>query len=606
MFKFLTRFSTYTLLVALAISVVAEFYSIAGLTAIFAAAVIPTIIMGVVLGLGKLCATVWLKLNWERAPFTYKMYLIPAIMVLMFLTSMGIFGFLSKAHSDQSLVTGDVQAKIAIYDEKIKTSKENIESNRKALKQMDEAVDQVMSRSDSEKGAEKSANIRKGQSKERTRLQSEITSEQTAIAKLSEERAPIAAEVRKVEAEVGPIKYIAALIYGDNPDSNLLESAVRWVIIIIVAVFDPLALVLLLAAQQSMKWERRDEEEKEHKESEHIQPIIEPTPEPTPTPTPEALPESVAQEEVQKAPEVNEFFERLQTVARELDNEQWRQMVEESNNKITEDEAEEYWQTKDNELIVDVESIDESIACYKCGTTLMNAPGIGPFCPNAQCDVADGPFLEEPLKIEINWPPVAVVEEVPELTPVKTFNQYRLNTTIKPMVLNMPAAVEPESVYREPSVNDDITVDSDLTIDSTIDSVETENVTQEKVMYVPTDGHLTFEGKRMSFENLKSIRPDLVWTGNGDIPTKTEFGNEFPKQSLIGDTYIRVDIVPHRVYKFNGKKWMYVDKDYNTTYLTHLPYLQLLIRAIEDNKYDPDLLTAAEQDEIEAYLAKKK
>jgi len=180
----------------------------------------------------------------------------------MVLTSMGIFGFLSKAHSDQSMVSGDSMAKVAIYDEKIRTAKDNIDANRKALKQMDEAVDQVMGRSADEKGAEKAVAIRRGQTKERTRLLSEITAEQKVVAQLSEERAPLAAEFRKVEAEVGPIKYIAALVYGDNPDANILEKAVRLVIILIVAVFDPLALVLILAAQQSIKWAREEQDNK--------------------------------------------------------------------------------------------------------------------------------------------------------------------------------------------------------------------------------------------------------------------------------------------------------------------------------------------------------
>ena len=86
-------------------------------------------------------------------------------------------------------------------------------------------------------------------------------SAQKEIAKLNEERAPIAAENRKVEAEVGPIKYVAALIYGDNPDSNLLERAVRWVIILLVIVFDPLAIALVLAANSSKEWDKETEEE---------------------------------------------------------------------------------------------------------------------------------------------------------------------------------------------------------------------------------------------------------------------------------------------------------------------------------------------------------
>jgi hypothetical protein len=251
------------LISGLTISVVAIWYSVAGLVSIFAAAVVPIVVMGVALEISKLIATVWLKQNWTRAPFFIKSYMIVAVAILMLITSMGIFGFLSKAHSDQSLVSGDVQSKIAVYDEKIKTAKDNIDANRKALKQMDEAVDQVMGRSQDEKGADKAVTLRRTQQKERARLQSEIAAEQKAIAGFNEERAPIAAEVRKVEAEVGPIKYIAAFVYGDNPDANVLEKAVTWVIIIIVSVFDPLAVILLLASQYSFQWLNKSKEESE-------------------------------------------------------------------------------------------------------------------------------------------------------------------------------------------------------------------------------------------------------------------------------------------------------------------------------------------------------
>jgi hypothetical protein len=170
----------------------------------------------------------------------------------MLITSMGIFGFLSKAHSDQSLVSGDVQSKIAVYDEKIKTAKENIEADRKQLKQMDEAVDQVMARSTDEKGADKANSIRRAQQRDRASLAKDIEANQKLIASLNDEAAPIRAEVRKVEAEVGPIKYIAAFVYGDT-EATILEKAVTWVIIILIVVFDPLAVILLLASQISFQ-----------------------------------------------------------------------------------------------------------------------------------------------------------------------------------------------------------------------------------------------------------------------------------------------------------------------------------------------------------------
>jgi hypothetical protein len=255
------KFLAYlALLSGITLSIVAEYYSILGLTAIFSAAVIPVIVMGIALGIGKVTATLWLKQNWKIAPWSIRVYLLSAIAVLMLITSMGIFGFLSKAHSDQSLVSGDVQSKIAVYDEKIKTAKENIDANRKSLKQMDEAVDQVMARSSSETGADKAVGLRRSQLKERARLQSEIQAEQKIIASISEERAPIAAEVRKVEAEVGPIKYIAQFVYGET-NEGLLEKAVTWVIIILIIVFDPLAVILLLSSQISFQKFREQEED---------------------------------------------------------------------------------------------------------------------------------------------------------------------------------------------------------------------------------------------------------------------------------------------------------------------------------------------------------
>jgi hypothetical protein len=249
-------FGYLTLFTALILSLSSAVYSVLGLTAIFAAAFWPIVILGGSLEFGKIVTTLWLHKYWNRAEMQYKVYLSFAVVVLMLLTSMGVFGFLSKAHLDQAVPSGDVAAKVQIFDDKIRTQQDNIKAARAALTQMDVAVDQTMSRSTTEQGADKAANLRRSQARERTALQNDISKAQTEITKLQEQRAPIASEMRKVEAEVGPIKYIAALIYGDNPEANLLEKAVRWVIILIVIVFDPLALTLLLAATKTFEWER--------------------------------------------------------------------------------------------------------------------------------------------------------------------------------------------------------------------------------------------------------------------------------------------------------------------------------------------------------------
>jgi hypothetical protein len=248
---------TYLLfVVALSLSAVAAWYAVAGLVAIFAAATVPIVIMGSLLEAAKLVVASWLYRSWKEIPLLMKSYFTVALVLLMLLTSMGIFGFLSKAHLDQAIPTGDVAAKLALIDEKIKTEKENINASRKELSQLDSQVDQTIARTTDSAGADRAISIRRGQQKDRARILNEIGSSQTKIAKLNEERAPIASEVRKVEAEVGPIKYIAALIY-DSADTDMLERAVRIVTIMIVIVFDPLAVLLLVAANWQM---RRDKE----------------------------------------------------------------------------------------------------------------------------------------------------------------------------------------------------------------------------------------------------------------------------------------------------------------------------------------------------------
>jgi len=248
---------------ALALSACAAYYSIMGLVAIFAAAAIPIFIMGSLLEASKLVVASWLYRNWKEVPVLMKSYFTVSLIILMMLTSMGIFGYLSKAHLDQAIPTGDVSAKLALIDEKIKTEKENINANRKELTQLDAQVDQTLSRTTEASGADRAISIRRGQQKDRNRILNEIGQAQTKISKYNEERAPIASEVRKVEAEVGPIKYIAALLYGDNPETDVLEKAVRWVIIMIVLVFDPLAVLLLVAANWQQKREKEETEPKE-------------------------------------------------------------------------------------------------------------------------------------------------------------------------------------------------------------------------------------------------------------------------------------------------------------------------------------------------------
>ena len=481
-------FGYFTLFVALILSAVAAYYSIVGLTAIFSAAVIPIVIMGASLEIGKVTAAVWLKLNWHRASLTYKLYLVPALVFLMLLTSMGIFGFLSKAHSDQSLVSGDVTSKIAIYDEKIKTEKENIEANRKALKQMDEGVDQVLGRSADEKGADKAVALRRSQQKERARLQAEISQSQKSIAELGDARAPIAAEVRKVEAEVGPIKYIAAFIYGDNPDANLLEKAVTWVIIIIVAVFDPLALVLILAAQQSLKWERQAREDRA------AMGIVPPDVVTRPF-TPEEI---AALDETEPDPKYN---------------------------------------PDDGPLTTDqVEQIKKTLA-------------------------EQHPYLAQPFVHFKN------------LTPIPAPATVRPDTDIDELDNEQELPYVKEAIKKWKAVNPDDTIKNQR--------------------------HMLSRGEIAELPWMALIK------SLPEYQAVHSFGTQLPGSGNKGDTYIRTDQVPNRLFKHNGQNWIELDKTISDSYTYNTAYIDYLIDKIARGEYDPDLLSDRESEQVALHLQQR-
>ena len=378
---------------AISISAIAAWYSIAGLIAVFSAAVMPVIIMGGALETGKIVATVWLHQNWHRAPRMFKWYLIPAIAVLMFITSMGIFGFLSKAHIEQTSMSEEQVAQIKSLESKMVRSEAKIvrwtgeldrlskgedvrvdnlvDRDNDALKEIREQInkEKANARADAQK-AIALQNDRLAQAAERktqdiaaaqTRKQQDIAAaqeryknsfgkgkldeavtlaqqteleatetakrnelsvasaaqreiksinatlverlagidtkytpelssvndriqqlrnqantktddidgrmeeleqfvdqEQKEIDQIREEVFVFEKEYRKLEAEVGPIKYIAAFIYDQSPDQNLLEKAVRWVIVLLVVVFDPLALTLILASTKQFEWARNN------------------------------------------------------------------------------------------------------------------------------------------------------------------------------------------------------------------------------------------------------------------------------------------------------------------------------------------------------------
>ena len=247
-----------TFISAISISVIAAGYSIMGLATLFAGAVIPIIAMGSALEVGKLVAASWLYNNWRNpfVPKTIKAYLTSAVIVLIFITSMGIFGFLSKAHLDQVQPVSSNDIKIELIDKQINSQQKIIDRSQNTLDRLDAALDKYIDMEYVTRGLKE----REKQKEEREALNLAIDNAINEIAKLSEEKGTLQLEQDKIEAEVGPIKYIAELIYGDEAKDHF-DKAVRWVIIVLIFVFDPLAVLLLIAANISLRT-RKDEKQK--------------------------------------------------------------------------------------------------------------------------------------------------------------------------------------------------------------------------------------------------------------------------------------------------------------------------------------------------------
>jgi len=521
--------SNGALLVALTLSTIAAWYSIIGLTAIFSGAVMPIIIMGSALELAKITTTVWLRKYWHRCALIMKIYLVPAVVLLALLTSMGIFGFLSKAHLDQGIGSGDIAAKVQLLDEKIKVQKDNISSDRAMLAQMDQQVNDIMSKGDSERSVERSVAIRKQQAPERARILKDIEVSNTTIQKLNEERAPIASEFRKTEAEVGPIKYIAALIYGDQASQTMLESAVRWVIILLVVVFDPLAIMLVIAANQSKEWDKDDDVEDDT-----------------------IAVAEYTQEEIDTLS--NEFEEALA--------EPIKQDV--SVLEVTDEEEEAF---KELEPKPEPEQSVLELHPY------LNQPFV--HFKELTPMVATSPHEDVMDLVEFHD------EEIPEIIDVKITQDEDTPPFEGIKDVNTGEWIQTGPAFEEPK-----------STTTPYDSIVGE--------------YVEVNGKKMHKDTIRMTHPELFLHVDGAREPRTDFGTSFPEQAFPGDTFVRVDSNPNKVFKFVGHKWIESNKESTESYLSNTEYLQYLVSKIATGEYDPELLTDSEQDAIKQHISGNK
>lgn len=254
-------FALLTLLTALALAGVSGWFSIIGVMAIYAGAPMHALIMGIVLEAGKLVTTSWLYRNWNYSGWTLKGPLIVFTLILMLATSIGVFGFLSKSHLEQGAKTIDNAPKIERIEQQIAREKATITDNEKVISQLDTTISSYLGKD----RADRSVVIRRIQAPQRKQLRDDIDAANKRIDGFSEEKFKLQSELRELELEVGPIRYIAELIYGaENNSTKNIEGAVKIFTLLIVSTLDPLAVILLVAANHTLL--RRQNEEKAQKD----------------------------------------------------------------------------------------------------------------------------------------------------------------------------------------------------------------------------------------------------------------------------------------------------------------------------------------------------
>jgi hypothetical protein len=790
-----------TLLVALSLSGIAAYYSIIGLTAIFAAAVIPIIVMGGILEVSKLTVTVWLHQNWHRANVVMKFYMLPAVIILMFITSMGIFGFLSKAHIEQTSANTEsvvqveritdeisrIEAGILRSEQKIaKAESSTGNSNASIQQQMDaeqtridqayariqpsideqnliienarqanstqvdpyltqlagldteisrldataneyetklsavgantaaidvqvslyqQQIDQINAEIDSLQVLSKSgstAEIKKFQqtigiksdgifgagtakattdwkaaqqkrideltatvtqlrkdneltlNAERDRLRAliasargtdlqaikqrkldllqridEVRNQESPVVtaaldqitriranadaqiaqsqnlinelrnsltvgidsdvetQISEENAKIKvanttldelvsqkytleAKTRQLEAEVGPIKYIAQLIYGEDASTNLLESAVRWVIILIVCVFDPLAIMMLLAANESISWRKKDKAAALAQE------------------------ESISAKAVQveAAPVVETVSEETAPAAAVSD---------EAPEAVSPDGSGDVAATRETSIVRD--EIDET------GSS-NNEPAHHTQKIKVHVERIVFPEYDEEDPL-----PLALAQTIQDTTANSVATIEQLTDTVNELTeavdqlaeLAHDASIE-EIVAGYDLIDDYDGIVAEEVVAKVADPEETEAEKQAKRIWKRVNPDETLKEQESLFSN--NVISKLPWTdylalSDNEIEanyTTVEFGTEFPDRAVKGDTYIRVDYLPSKVFKWNSQKWIEVDKNSSDTFAYNEAYIQHLIEKLGSGEYDPELLNDAERSQLEQQL----
>jgi multisubunit Na+/H+ antiporter MnhG subunit len=496
-----------TLLTALSMATVAAVFAIYGIIAIFAGMPQFALVMGAVIELGKVVGISWLYRNWNE-PTKIKYAMTPLVLIAMLLTSMGIFGLLSKAHLEQTAPVANNEIQIERLDQQIAREQARINDSETVVAQLDQSV-QALINFDRIRGPDGALAVREGQAEQRELLRQTIDTAQAEMDRLEDQKLELSQQLRAIELEVGPIKYIAELIYSDGQDRT--EEAVRWVIIAFIFVFDPMAILLLMAANYTLVNRKK--------------------------------------QDLVPAPLVEEPILKIEDP---INTEEVLNVKEDTNN------------------VSDTTDIPESTITSDTDT----------FNNNEQPESGTEPIY---------------LERTNDLQEAITETDERDIVPIQPEGTTDPITSVPD---QPSSVDDAAQVMAESAIKKTL--IITEGVTP---LHDVGDGYIEYNKQLFQKDALREIKPDLFAIRPDSVIPSSSFGTQFPRMAKKKDIFVRVDTLPNRVFRFDGDKWIEINKNLTATYLYDQEYIKYLVEKIDSGEYDVELLSDQERSQIEEYLS---
>lgn len=482
-------FALITMFAGLAMSITAATFAIFGIVAMFAGMPMFAVAMGAVIELGKVVGVTWLYRNWYE-PTKIKYAMLPVVTLSLLLTSLGIFGMLSKAHLEQTSPVANNEIQIVRLDQQIAREQSKITDAEQVISQLDQSV-QALIDFDRIRGPDGALAVRESQAEQRELLRQTIDTAQSEVDRLEDQKLELTQELSAIALEVGPVKYLAELVYGDGTDRT--EEAVRWVIIAFIFVFDPMAILLLMAANYTL-----DQRKKRIAESTTVIPEVK---------------EPVIKEEI----------------------------------RVEQDK---------NEPVIDT-------------TDSTSEP--------------EQPVFTEPEPISEPEPVVETKQPEPEPEPVHENREANITEQL--------------------SIGPDIVEEFDEII-SAPKKQQNKQIPLDNVTLCDVGGgYVEYNNHLYQKDALKEINPELFRL-KPDQPSmpNSGFGTAFPKIAQKKDIFVRVDVIPNKVYRFEGSKWIEINKNLSSTYLYDQEYIKYLIDKISNGEYDIELLSEQEKNQIDEYL----